>query len=249
MTTIAMHLQKGGVGKTTMAVSLAWELAAAGRRTVVCDCDPQGNASSWLLETRYDPTTELADVLTGGARVNDAVVWISEELGVLPTFGLSPALNDYGKAGLASEPFIIATALEELRADYCILDLGPGLGSIETAALLATDEVILVMTPEEFSLDGIQVWSTRAERMARGMRKQLHYERLIVNGLNRRISQMKRIHAEAQRRIRHVTTVLQDAGFRKAQEAHLPAQEFGIRGENRTALAELAKELINGTGK
>ena len=245
-----MHLQKGGVGKTTLAVSIAWELAATGRRAVLVDCDPQGNASSWLLETVHDPEHELADVLLGRVEINQAVTWISEDLGVLPTFGLSSDLNDYGRAGLAAEPYAIANALEELRADYAILDLGPGLGNIETAALVATDEVVLVMTPEEFSLDGIEIWTQRAERIAKGLRKRLAYQRVVVNGLNRRIRQMREIHADAIKRLRHVTTIGQDAVFRKAQAAHVPAQEYSaepMRAENRRALGALAGGLINGT--
>ena len=232
-----------------MAVSIAWELAAAGNRTVVVDCDPQGNASTWLLEGLYEPEHELADVLLGRVPIADAVVQIGPRLAVIPTFGTSPALTDYARAGLAAEPYIVADRLTDLDADYCILDLGPGFGNIETAALLATDEVVLVMTPEEFSLDGIAIWTERADRIATGLRKTLNYKRVIVNQFNKRIRQMRQIQADAQKRLRQVTTIGQDAVFRKAQAAHVPAQEFTrepMRAENRRALEGLAKELING---
>ena len=69
MRKVAFHLQKGGVGKTTLSVSTAVSLADAGRKTVLLDLDPQGNSTSWLLGDR-DVTHEAADVLFGRVDVS-----------------------------------------------------------------------------------------------------------------------------------------------------------------------------------
>lgn len=243
----AFHLMKGGVGKTTMSVSMAWELAEMGYKTVLIDADPQGNASSWLLETRVEPEYELADALLGRCDPASAAVNVHGNLYCIPTFGLSQALPDYGKAGIASEPFVIANLVDSLPFDYAILDLGPGLGAIEQAAIVATDEVILTMTPEYFSLDGLETWAERVKKIEKGLRVQIVYKKLLVNALNRAVGQMKEVHREAQKTAREVYTVATDPVFRKAQAEHIPAQMHGtMKEENIMEFRRLAKDLSNG---
>jgi chromosome partitioning protein len=248
--TIAFHLQKGGVGKTTLSVSTAWELANEGFRTVLIDCDPQGNSSSWLLEGRYEPEVELADVLLGDASVADAAVQIEERLWVIPTFGLTHTLTDYAKSGLAAEPFVIADLVDSLDYDFAVLDMGPGLGNIEQAALVATDEVVLTMTPEYFSLDGLETWAERVRKIERGMRVKISYEKLVVNGLNESVGQMRDVHNDAKKAAREVYTIGTDPAFRKSQAEHLPVQRLSrkeaMKPENREELIRLTRRLSNG---
>ena len=91
--TIAFHLQKGGVGKTTISGTLACQSAIDGYSTLLIDVDPQGNASSWFLEEA--PSFELADVVQGRCYSSDAIVAVSQipNLFILPTFGIDNQLN------------------------------------------------------------------------------------------------------------------------------------------------------------
>lgn len=247
----AFHLQKGGVGKTTLSVSVAWELAQLGHRTVLIDCDPQGNASSWLLEGRAEPEHELADALLGNVSPEASAIQVSGDLWCIPTFGLTHTLTDYGRTGLAAEPFVLADLIEKLPFDMAVLDLGPGLGNIETAAIVAVDEVVLTMTPEYFSLDGLATWAERVQKIEKGLRVKIHYDKLVVNGLNRGVRQMTDVHERAVKAARNVYTVTTDPVFRKAQAEHLPAQEYQIapmKPANRAELRRLAEDLANGTG-
>ncbi len=248
----AFHLQKGGVGKTTLSVSVAWELAQLGHRTVLIDCDPQGNASSWLLEGRVEPEYELADALLGNVTPEEAAVQVTGDLWCIPTFGLTHTLTDYGRTGLAAEPFVLADLVEKLPFDMAVLDLGPGLGNIETAAIVAVDEVILTMTPEYFSLDGLETWADRTQKIEKGLRVKIHYDKLVVNGLNRGIRQMTEVHDRAVKVARNVYTIATDPDFRKAQAELLPAQAYEaapMKPANRAELQRLAKDLVNGTRK
>jgi chromosome partitioning protein len=249
--TVAFHLQKGGVGKSTLTVSVAWELATMGHVTVVIDCDPQGNSSSWLLEGQVpEPEHELADVLLGRVPPEAAAVQVDGNLYCIPTFGLTSALRNYAKSGLASEPYVIADMVERLPFDYAVLDLGPGLGTIEQAALLATDEVVLTMTPEYFSLDGLETWAEAVRAIEKGMRAKVHYDKLVVNGINESVKQMRAVRDDARKAARHVYEILVEPAFRKAQAQHIPAQcltEGRLKAKNRETLLRLAKDLQNGT--
>jgi len=251
MKTFAFHLQKGGVGKTTMSVTTAAELARTGKKTVLIDCDPQGNSSSWLLEGWIEPKYQLSDVLTGGVDPTQAVVQVEENLYCLPTFGATSDLRDYAKGGgAAAEPYAIADLIESLPYDYAVLDMGPGLYAIEQAALLATDEVILTMTPEYFALDGLDTWAEAVKKIEKGMRAKIHYSKLVINGMNRTISQMNEVHAEAMKSAREVFTVAQDPVFRKSQAAHIPPQKFiegRMKAETHKEIKRLTEALENGS--
>lgn len=83
MRQLAFHIQKGGVGKTTLSGNIA-RLLSQNQKVAIIDCDPQGNTSSWFLKEA--PAHELADVLQGSIEVRDALVDITENLSILPTF-------------------------------------------------------------------------------------------------------------------------------------------------------------------
>ena len=96
--TIAFHLQKGGVGKTTISGTLACQSALDGCKTLVIDCDPQGNLSSWFLKNA--PKYELSDVLQGKCYVRDAILPSADvdNLYILPTFGIGGTLKNYSES-------------------------------------------------------------------------------------------------------------------------------------------------------
>jgi chromosome partitioning protein len=249
MRTVAFHLQKGGVGKTTLAVSTAWEFARSGQHTLFIDCDPQGNSSSWLLEGKdEEPSWQLSDVLAGRTNGEDAIVQVGKNLDCIPTFGLTPDLRNYAKGGgAASEPWAIADLLQGLSYERAVLDLGPGLYALETQALLATDEVVPTMKPDFFSLDGLETWAGAVEQIERGMRAKIHFDKLVINNMNYAIGQAKDVHSRALQWARKVFTIPQDQVFSKAQESFMCPQEYRARGpmkeETREALTKLAEAL------
>ncbi len=159
--TISFHLQKGGVGKTTISGTLACQSALDGYRTLLIDVDPQGNASSWFLK-EAPLFFELADVVQGKCYIHDAIIPIPQiqNMSLLPTFGIGGTLKLYAETKLAEEPFVLQDLVHEVSEsfDRIILDLSPGLGRLERAALISSNEVITPMTPEVFSLDGLEIF-------------------------------------------------------------------------------------------
>ena len=245
MKTIAFHLQKGGVGKTSLSASIAVELAKRGR-TVLIDLDPQGNASTWFA--MLSPKWELASVLMGKVAAREAISpSVIEGLDLLPTFGLDGELKVYGENQLANEPFIFCDLAEELARlgyEYAVLDLSPGMGRLERAAITAADEVITPMTPEAFSLDGIEIFRADLGKTAKAMRRGPKHEKIIVNAYDARIGQHREIAGKAAETLTNfkLFTVPVDPAFRKAQAAHVAVQNLPkVDAAKPETLAELRR--------
>jgi chromosome partitioning protein len=243
MKTIAFHLQKGGVGKTTLSGTIAHELKTHGK-TILIDGDPQANSSSWYLTT--PPKNELADVLQGKVSLKEAIV-NSSGLDILPSFGLDGSLKLYGETKLAEEPFIFIDLMEELhKLDYrfAIVDLSPGIGRLERAALVGCDEVITPMTPEFFSLDGIEIFCTELDRLKKAMRKAPNHSKIVVNAYDARIAQHVEIATKAKNLKYQIFTVPVDPVFRKSQAAHISPQDFGgMKPETKEAIKQIGETL------
>ena len=186
--TVAFHLQKGGVGKTTISGTLACQSALSSKKTLIIDCDPQGNVSSWFLQSA--PKFELADVLQGKCFVGDAIVKIPniDNLYILPTFGIGGTLKIYSETKLAEEPYVLQDLVSEVSKDFdhVILDLSPGLGMLERAALIASDEVVTPMTSEVFSLDGLEIFIHELQKLRKNMRSAVKHNKIIINSYDTR---------------------------------------------------------------
>lgn len=229
---IAFHLQKGGVGKTTISGTLACQSALEGASTLLIDVDPQGNASSWFL--KYAPKFELADVIQGKCFPNEAIIQLDQvpNLSLLPTFGIGGTLKNYSETKLAEEPYVIQDLLKELSKTYehIILDLSPGLGRLERSSLIAVDEVITPMTPEVFSLDGLEIFIEELKRLKKNLRSSVRHSKIVINSFDERIKQHRDIYEEASKGAFEVFKVPVDPLFRKAQEANAAPQMFKSHG-------------------
>lgn len=245
--TVAFYLQKGGVGKTTISGSLACQSALGGANTLIIDCDPQGNVSSWFLTD--PPKYELADVLQGNCYVYDAVVPVPtvDNLCILPTFGIGGSLKNYSETKLAEEPFVLQDLMTEVSSkfDHIILDLSPGLGRLERAALIASDEIVTPMTPEVFSLDGLEIFIAELAKIRKNMRSSVKHNKIIINSFDERIRQHRDIFAAAESSGRFkVFKIPVDPLFRKSQEANKVPQIYKVRGRGlKPATAQALKEL------
>ena len=148
---LAVANQKGGVGKTTTTINLATALAAVGKRVLVMDLDPQGNASTGLGLTHDQRTIGSYDVLIGAAALADAVVPTA-----VPNLAVIPATPDLAGAeielvDLERREYRLADARDQgaaaLDFDDLMLDCPPALGFLTLNALTAADAVIAPPAP------------------------------------------------------------------------------------------------------
>lgn len=248
--TIAFHLQKGGVGKTTISGTLACQSALSGVPTLLVDLDPQGNASSWFLHKT--PKWELSDVVQGKCYPSDAIVNVDSipNLYILPTFGIGGTLKLYSETKLADEPFVVQDLINEFKGKFkhIILDLSPGLGRLERSALIASDEVITPMTPEAFSLDGLEIFIDELNRLKKNFRADVIHEKVVINSYDERIRQHREIYNAASKGNFRIYQIPVDPVFRKSQDINVAPQLFkengkGLKEKTKLTFEEMENEI------
>lgn len=191
MKKIGFYLRKGGVGKTTMAVSCAFELSRKSLRTALIDCDTQGNSSTWLLsEADY----ELGDVLNKNKNVEETLKKVRENLYIIPTFGATESLRDYSETKLVNEFFAfdnLNESLEKLGFDIVIYDLSPSFSLLEKRIIKSLDEIIMVTQAEFFSIDGVEIFLKQIQSIREENKSNVKSDKVVINMINQSFSRHK----------------------------------------------------------
>jgi chromosome partitioning protein len=156
MRKIAVANQKGGVGKTTVAVNLAVGLAKAGERVLLIDLDPQANATFSLCGLKETEPT-MYDVLTREVSLRNIIASVGERIDLAPS-NIDLAAAELELIGEMAREMRLARRIDERNAlayDYLIVDCPPSLGLLTVNALVAVSEVVVPITPGVFSLSGL----------------------------------------------------------------------------------------------
>lgn len=154
---ISISNQKGGVGKTTTSINLSSYLAARGKKVLLIDIDPQGNAGSGLgIDINQIENTSY-EVLIGDVSANEAIQRTGiENLSMIPSnINLSGAEIDL--MSVDRKEFRLRDALAAIRSrfDFIIIDCPPSLGVLTVNALCASDSVMITLQTEYFALEGL----------------------------------------------------------------------------------------------
>jgi len=248
MKTVAFSMQKGGSGKTSVSVSVAAELAKQGD-TLLVDADPQGNATAWIGPDEI--SKELAGVLFEEYKVEAAIVKTQTPgLWLLPSAGQGGNLKKFIERGAADSPFCIQALADEasgLGFRYMVIDLSPAFGTFERCAVIAADEVVTPVTPEQFCLDGLRIFG---ENLA-DARKKLRsgkpvYNKLVVTALNKSFKRHMGLFRMLKESVSwmKVYVIPQDQIFGNVQVLRQTVQATGAaKAETLEAIELLAKDL------
>ena len=249
MTIIAIANQKGGVGKTTSAINVATALAATGKRTLLVDLDPQGNASTGLGVGQSQRARSSYDVLLGTCGVDEAVVHT-----VVPRLDLIPATQDLSGAEIelvemAERTHRLGHALRRGRNGYDIvlIDCPPSLGLLTINAMVAADSLFVPLQCEFFALEGLSQLLTTVERIRTRFNPGLSIVGVALTMFDRRNRLTEQVSADVRAvlgRVVFETVIPRNVRLSEAPSHGLPALIYDHRCVGSQAYIALARELI-----
>ena len=189
---IALANQKGGVGKTTTAVNLAWAMSLQGMRVLVVDLDPQGNASTALGAEHSMGTPSTYEVMLGLIEPREAIIQHAEN----PNLYCMPATIDLAGAEmeLASSyrreyrvrQMLDEDLTKEYDLDYIFIDCPPSLGLLTVNALTAADEILIPIQCEYYALEGVLQLTNNVKMIQQDLNRRLVISAVLLTMADRR---------------------------------------------------------------
>jgi cellulose biosynthesis protein BcsQ len=247
MKKVCFHIQKGGVGKTSISGVIACSLARRGRKTVLIDWDPQGNASSWFY--RGELRNDVADVLAGQAELDDALQPIAENLALLPVIAIGGNLKRWAETELIQSPRAVDFLMGDVEKrgfEYAVCDCSPSFSQLERAVIAAADEVVNPLSPEFFSVDGIEIFTSELARIEKVNRKKIRNDKIVVNMMNRSFTRHKEFY-EALKGLRYtVFTIPQDGKIAESQIARQSLFDFAPNARSIAGFETLTQAILAG---
>ena len=249
---IVIANQKGGVGKTTTAVNLTASLHAAGKSVLLCDFDPQANATSGLGVDKNAVSPNIYDILIDGADVERGVVQT-------PWGDVLPSNKELAGAGVEMigmdrREYLLREALDRLsdRYDYILIDCPPSLDLLTLNGLCACDTVLVPIQCEFFALEGLSELMNTIRNVKKMYNPYIEIEGVLLTMYDGRLNLTLQVVQEVKKYFGnkvYKTTIPRNVRLSEAPSFGAPINYYDGASKGAEAYAYLAAEFIKNNKK
>lgn len=245
---MAVANQKGGVGKTTTSVNLGASLASIGKKVLLIDIDPQGNASSGSGVEKSKVEQCVYDVLVDDVELADIIQETAVE-------GLFAAPSTIALAGAEIELVSAISREQRLKQaiaplrnsfDYIIIDCPPSLGLLTINALTAADSVLIPVQCEYYALEGLNQLLNTVKLVQKHLNKSLHIEGVLLTMFDARTNLSIQVAEEVKKYFQdkvYKTIIPRNVRLSEAPSHGKPVMLYDARSRGAEVYIDFAKEL------
>ncbi len=250
---IAIANQKGGVGKTTTAINLSACLAAAGRKILVIDLDPQGNCTSGLgldKDEIQESEQTVYELMLGDCSLREAIYSVEniENLFVIPS-SVNLAGAEIELIGVEEREYILKNEIDYIKDDYdyVIIDCPPSLNMLTVNALTTADTVLVPIQCEYYALEGISQLMKTIELVQERLNAKLKLEGVVFTMYDARTNLSAEVVDNVKENLntRIFSTIIpRNVRLAEAPSNGLPINLYDPRSTGAESYRNLAKEII-----
>ena len=242
--------QKGGVGKTTTAVNLSACLAAAEKRTLLVDCDPQANASTGLGIDKKSLSRTLYHGLIGQAKIEELLLDTGiPSLKIVPSnvelIGFEVEMMDTEGREKILKRFL---ASQRNAYDYILLDCPPSLNLLTVNAMTAADAMLIPLQCEFYALEGLSQLLQTVKRIKQGLNPRLDIGGILLTMFDKRTNLSYQVAEDAERYFKNLvyqTTIPRNIRLGEAPSFGKPILMYDAASVGAQSYIQLANEIIN----
>lgn len=260
MKIIAVANQKGGVGKTTSVVNLSSCLAAEGKKVLLVDLDPQGNATSGCGINKKHIEHSVYEVMIGNEPLTSAVTPTKfRNLWILPS-NIDLAGAEVELVGIENRERCLESALHQpvasdgkpLVFDYVLIDCPPSLGLLTLNALTCADTVLIPIQCEFYALEGLSQLTNTIRQVRKRYNPTLDIEGILITMYDGRLNLTTQVLAEVKKYFAgkvFKTVIPRNVRISEAPSHGMPINYYDASAKGTFAYRDLAKELLRNNRK
>ena len=247
---VAVVNQKGGVGKTTTTVNLAAYLANRGKRVILLDLDPQGNASSGLGIDKKELENSTYDVLINNTDIKECLVDTSVRNLRVCTANIDLAGAEVELAGLEQREMRLKTAFERFEEgyDFLLIDCPPSLGLLTLNALIGADSVLVPIQAEYYALEGVSQLMETVNSVKRGLNPDLYIFGVLITMFDGRTTLANQVEDEVRNYFGEKvfkTVIPRNVSLSEAPSYGQSILDYDKRSKGAEAYHKLSREVIS----
>lgn len=247
---IAFANQKGGVGKTTTCINLATYIAVMGKKVLLVDMDPQGNATSGVGIEKSPNVKTIYNVIDGDCQIKEAILeTFVENLDIVPA-SVDLAGAEIELVQMASREKIVKGILAQIvdKYDYIFIDCPPSLGLLTVNALTASNSIIIPIQCEFFALEGLSQLMNTIRLIKRHLNTELDVEGVILTMKDNRSNLINEVSNEIVKFFGKKvfdTFIPRNIRLAEAPSHGQPIATYDSSSKGANAYLRLAEEVLN----